>query len=104
MRLNIRHPSDQEASALSKAAAKKRDGLETIEEAWTRILSMKNSEADKRRLNEVKQAMSDGIIGREPESASKRFSKAEALRLWRKLDEINAKKRQQDRVENTPDK
>ena len=103
MRLNIRNPSDKETNALSQAAAKKRDSLETIEEAWTRILSMKNSEADKRRLNEVKQAMSDGIIGREPESASKRFSKAEALRLWRKLDEINAKKRLQDMVDNTPD-
>src|SRR5690625_140378 len=103
MRLNIRNPSDKETNALSQAAAKKRDSLETIEEAWTRILSMKNSEADKRRLNEVKQAMSDGIIGREPESASKRFSKAEALRLWRKLDEINAKKRLQDMVDNAPD-
>ena len=103
MRLNIRNPSDKETNALSQAAAKKRDSLETIEEAWARILAMKNSEADKRRLNEVKQAMSDGIIGREPESASKRFSKAEALRLWRKLDEINAKKRLQDMVDNTPD-
>lgn len=103
MRLNIRNPSDKETNALSQAAAKKRDSLETIEEAWARILAMKNSEADKRRLNEVKQAMEDGIIGREAESASKRFSKAEALRLWRQLDELNARKRLQDMVDNTPD-
>ena len=103
LRLNIRSPNAEYSSSLSQAAAKKRDSLETLDEAWSRILAMKNSEADKRRLNEVKQAMEDGIIGREAESASKRFSKAEALRLWRQLDELNAKKRLQDMVDNTPD-
>src|SRR5699024_8558243 len=101
--LKLNSPSPNEDLGFKKAVEKKKSTIETIDEAWARILAMKNSEADKRRLNDVKQAMSDGIIGREPESASKRFSKAEALRLWRKLDEINAKKRLQDMVDNTPD-
>src|SRR5690625_2693365 len=56
-----------------------------------------------RRLREVKQAMIDGSIGRDPENANKRFSKAEALRMWRVLDEQNAKERLRKMVEETPD-
>src|SRR5690606_26170969 len=56
-----------------------------IEEAWARIESMKNSEADKRKLAEVKQAMARGELSREPNNAGKRFSKAEAKRLWQVL-------------------
>src|SRR5699024_2607418 len=101
--LKLNSPSPNEDLGFKKAVEKKKSTIETIDEAWARILAMKNSEADKRRLNDVKQAMSDGIIGREPGSANKRFSKAEALRLWRQLDELNAKKRLQDMVDNTPD-
>src|SRR5699024_11517158 len=104
LRLNIRSPADKAGgSNLSKAAEKKRSNIETIDEAWARILSMKNSAPDERRLAEVKQAMEDGEIGREAESAGKRFSKAEALRLWRVLDEKRAEDRLRDMVENTPD-
>src|SRR5699024_6316327 len=74
-----------------------------MEEVWERILAMKNSDADRRRSVEVKQAMEAGEIGREAESASKRFSKAEALRLWRVLDAKRAEQRLQDMVNNTPD-
>src|SRR5690625_5509351 len=102
--LNIRSPnSDEKAEAIAKAAAKKRAHSETIDEAWARICGMKNSDADKRRLAEVKQAMDAGKIGREAESASKRFSKAEALRLWRVLDERRAEERLRKMVEETPD-
>src|SRR5699024_189058 len=54
-------------------------------------------------VREVKQAMIDGRIGRDPENANKRFSKAEALRMWRILDEQNAKERLRKMVEETPD-
>src|SRR5699024_12389288 len=54
-------------------------------------------------VREVKQAMIDGRIGRDPENANKRFSKAEALRMWRVLDEQNAKERLRKMVEETPD-
>ena len=95
MRLNIRTPT-QAKEAVKKASAKKSASIETIEEAWARIFSMKNSDADRRKLDEVKIAMESGKIGREPESvkdregnstAPKRFSKAEALRLHKVLVE-----------------
>src|SRR5690625_2262697 len=104
LRLNIRSPADKAGGGnLSKAAEKKRGNIETIDEAWARILSMKNSAPDERRLVEVKRAMEAGEIGREAESAGKRFSKAEALRLGRVLDEKRAEDRLREMVENTPD-
>src|SRR5690625_2132294 len=93
LRLNIRSPANKPSEGLAKAAEKKRSNIETIDEAWARILSMKNSAPDQRRLAEVKQAMEAGEIGREAESAGKRFSKAEALRLWRVLDEMSEETR-----------
>src|SRR5699024_11224809 len=104
LRLNRRSPADKAGGGnLAKAAEKKRSNIETIDEAWARILSMKNSSPDERRLAEVKQAMEAGEIGREAESAGKRFSKAEALRLWRVLDEKRAEDRLREMVENMPD-
>src|SRR5699024_3331078 len=80
LRLNIRSPADKAGGGnLSKAAEKKRSNIETIDEAWARILSMKNSSPDERRLEAVRQAMEAGKIGREAESAGKRISKEEAL-------------------------
>src|SRR5690625_748080 len=101
--LNIRSPAAKKTESLSKAAAKKRANTETMDEAWARIFSMKNSDADARRLREVKAAIDAGKIGREAESAGKRFSKAEALRLWRVLDEMRAAERLRKMVEETPD-
>src|SRR5690625_2111363 len=101
--LNIRSPAKKKSESLSKAAAKKRANTESMDEAWERIFFMKNSEADARRLREVKDAMDAGKIGREAESASKRFSKAEALRIWRVLDEMRAEERLRKMVEETPD-
>src|SRR5690625_3064483 len=104
VRLNTRSPAEKAGGGnLSKAAEKTRGNIETIDEAWARILSMKNSTPDERRLAEVKQAMEVGEIGREAESIGKRFSKAEALRLWRVLDERRAEDRLREMVENTPD-
>lgn len=64
---------------------------------------MKNSEADQRKLLDVKQALEDGLIGRDPSSAGRRFSKAEALRLWAQLNEIRREETLRKMVEETPD-
>lgn len=106
--LNIRSPAlkgvDESVSqSLKTAVERKMLHKETFDEAWTRILSMKNSEPDQRRLYEVKQAMENGEIERDSESSTKRFSKAEALRMWRILDEKWAQDRLRKMVEDTPD-
>src|SRR5690625_5638033 len=62
---------------------------------------MKNSPRDDERLREVKRAMDEGKIGRD--SPGKRFSKAEAMRMWRVLDEQEAQRRLREMVENTPE-
>src|SRR5699024_8286143 len=106
--LNIRSPAlkgfeERSSDTLKQAVKRRMLHKETFDEAWDRILAMKNSGPDDRRLREVKQAMIDGSIGRDPENANKRFSKAEALRMWRVLDEQNAKERLRKMVEETPD-
>lgn len=104
--LNVRSPklkSDTDSPSLNKAVERKMLYKESFNEAWERILSMKNSEPDTRRLYEVKQAMETGEIERESESTAKRFSKAEALRLWTDLNNRRMANRLQEMVDNTPD-
>lgn len=107
--LNIRNPTNRKSGDnLAKAAEKKRSNIETMDEAWVRIFDMKNSAADERRLREVKQAMDEGLIGRDPDDMYnargnlKRFSKAEALRLHRRLTEIRREDTLKELVESTP--
>lgn len=106
--LNIRSPAlkglteGASDSSLRQAVERKMLHTETFDEAWDRIFAMKNSEPDERRLLEVKHAMDSGTIGRDATTAGKRFSKTEALRLWRVLDEQNAQKRLRQMVEDTP--
>jgi DNA polymerase-1 len=84
------------------AAKKKAEATETMDEAWARILAMKNSDADQVRLFEVKNGMDAGLIGRESASVSKRFSKAEALRLYKQLAESQREKKLAELVAKTP--
>src|SRR5690606_9596136 len=102
--LNIRQPTDDsKAKEAVKAVTKRKAAAnESIEDAWLRILAMKNSDADQRKLNEVKKAMEEGLIGREPSSAAKRFSKAEAIRLYTKLRERQREETLRKMVEETP--
>src|SRR5690625_4729029 len=100
--IRLNNPRPNEDKSLSKAAAKRRQNKETIEEAWIRIFNMKNSPTDEARLKNVKKAMENGVIGREPGSAGKRFSKAEALRLWMELEELERRNRLNDLVDNMP--
>ena len=91
--------------ALLKATQSRQALNETIDEAWVRILSQKNSDADRRKLQVVKKAMENGEIGREPvadDKKPKRFSKAEALRLYSQLVAMQRDKKLDDIVKNMP--
>jgi DNA polymerase-1 len=104
--LNIKTTKDEASAATERvktAAKKKADATESIDAAWARILDMKNSDSDQAKLIEVKNGMDAGLLGREPASASKRFSKAEALRLWRQLREQLREDTLRKMVEETPD-
>src|SRR5690625_3022268 len=109
VKLNIRSPAlkglevTDNNKSLRDAVTKKMLHKETFDEAWERILSMKNSNPDERRLEEVKEAMEKGEIGRDPDSTNKRFSKAEALRMHAKLAEIKREGVLKELVDNTPD-
>jgi len=68
--LNIRSPALQKrgsnnGESLRKAAEVRKLHNETYDEAWARILAMKNSPRDDERLREVKRAMDEGKIGRD---------------------------------------
>ena len=98
--LNIRQPPET-SDAVTKAATKKKASIETIDEAWARIFAMRNSEPDVKRLHAVKRGMESGQVGRD--SPDKRFSKAEALRMWRVLDSEIQAERLRHMVEEMPD-
>jgi DNA polymerase-1 len=99
--LNIRQ-DDGAAERVADAVKKKVAATETLDEAWTRILGMNNSEPDQRRLLEVRNAMRSGLLGRTPDCAAKRFSKAEALRLYKQLAESQREQKLADLVAKTP--
>src|SRR5690625_7483979 len=86
--------------SLRKAAEVRKLHNETYDEAWARILALKNSPRDDERLREVQRAMDEGKIGRD--SPDKRLSKAEAMRMWRGLGEQETQRSLRDMVENRP--
>lgn len=93
---------EETKARVAKAVERKEKATETMEDAWQRILSMKNSESDRQRLAEVKEAMTKGEIGRSSSDLAKRFSKAEALRLWKVLHERQRDDKIREMVLNTP--
>ncbi|WP_249260790.1 DNA polymerase [Virgibacillus pantothenticus] len=105
--LNLTQEKSGEGKAKAKAAAeRKKSANETIEEAWQRIFAMKNSEKDAERLRKVKAYMDAGELGREPVPQGKRqgkFSKAEALRLYKTIAEREKAKKLQELVDSTPE-
>lgn len=106
MRLNVKLNADGHADALKKASAAKAGANETMDEAWARIFAQKNSESDLRKLQAVKAAFEAGKIGREPVANGKkpkRFSKAEALRLYAQLAERERESKLAELVEKTPE-
>lgn len=107
LRLNLNRPAlkgmDSGDDGLKDAVSKRMMHKETYEEAWQRVLSMKNSARDQERLLEVKAYMDEGKIGRDPERANKKFAKVEALQLYEQIEEQKRKSMLQDMVDNTPD-
>ncbi len=108
--LNIRQPTASEAKEAIKTATKRKaDANESMEDAWQRIFESKLTDADRNKLIEVKRAMDSGTIGRSPEErvnkngSPKRFSKAEALRLYKVLLEDQREETLRKMVEDTPD-
>jgi DNA polymerase I len=99
--LNIK-TDNSTAERLADAVKKKKAATETLDDAWLRILAMSNSESDQARLLEVKAALNSGQIGRAPSDAAKRFSKAEALRLYKALAESQREQKLKDLVAKTP--
>jgi DNA polymerase-1 len=63
---------------------------------------MKNSDIDRERLLVVKNAMETGATGRHPSCVGKRFSKAEAMRIYTDLQASNKAETLRTMVENTP--
>ncbi|MFP3958504.1 DNA polymerase I, partial [Bacillus paralicheniformis] len=88
---------------------KKAKTAEPIEESWRRIFASKLSETDRQRLDEVKAAMDAGKLARNPSDCvnkagnPKAFSKAEAMRLWKTLQEQQREETLRKMVENTPE-
>ena len=84
---------------LRKAVERKQETKrsQNIEEAWAHIFNMKLSDSDRKKLLEVKSAMELGTIGRDPsdeytaKGSKKAFSKAEALRIYQRLQDIKRK-------------
>ena len=87
LEVEIKTPKKSSKKAVNKATEKKKKATETIEEAWVRIDNMKNSAKDIERIEAVKKAMEEGKVGRLPEDASNRFSKAEVMRMYKRIEE-----------------
>ena len=92
-------------TSLKKAANNKAKSIETLDESFTRILAMKNSDPDIKRIHRVKQALDNGDITREAESLTKgkNITKAEITRLSKALDRMEAEQRLAEMVETMPD-
>lgn len=105
MRLKLRLNNEDNQSKqerVKQAVERKKAATETMAEAWQRIFAMKNSATDEQRLREVKSALESGVIGRHPDDVAKRFSKAEALRLWRDLQESKREETLRRMVDELP--
>lgn len=106
MKLTLRLATDSDDRAkverVKQAVERKQAATETMAEAWRRIFAMKNSDADRRKLTEVRDAMARGVVGRHPADVAKRFSKAEALRLWAELQELKREETLRRMVDELP--
>lgn len=108
--LSLNIESDPSRSVrVKEATAKRKAAEESLDDAWARIFEMRLTEIDRKRLIEVKKAMEAGEIARSDadkytkRGVPKRFSKAEALRMWRRLQEAQKDRKLREMVENTPD-
>lgn len=106
--IRLETKSDPKGKDAAKSAEdRKKKATETMDEAWVRVLAMKSlSDNDRKKLVAVKNAMAEGIIGREPVEPGKKqkaFSKAEAMRLHVELAAMQREQKLADLVKNTPE-
>lgn len=87
MKISVDLPNEDKAKAAIKKVKGKKPLL-TMEEAWAKIFSMKNSAKDKERLKLVKEYLEEGKVSREEDKLNKNFSKAESLRIYQKVQEM----------------
>lgn len=104
--LNLRSPTAEEpedvTERIASATKRKKAAEETIEDAWIRIFTLKNTDADREKLIAVKDAMDTGVTGRHPSCVGKRFSKAEAMRIYEDLRVSIREERLRSMVAKTP--
>lgn len=88
------------------AEQRKASANETLGEAWERIKQSKSYRDNKAKLDEVERAINEGEIGREPVAEGKKqkkFSAAEAQRLYNVLVKRKRDERLREMAENVPD-
>lgn len=110
MNLKLSLTTDSNATERARQANEQRNmASESLADAWRRIFAMKLTDADRRKLVEVKEAMDAGLIGRNPQDCvtksgrPKAFSKAEAIRLYERVKEVKRKQTLDEMVRNTPE-
>lgn len=102
--------SDEERIRRAKEAEERRKTADIpLEADWKRIFASKLTDSDRRKLEEVKAAMEAGVIARSDADKytktgrPKAFSKAEALRLWARLQEAKKAETLREMIANTPE-
>jgi len=93
--LSLGEDSEKDAHEAIKKANKAKE-IPTLEQSWELIFSRKNSKPDLKRLEIVKGLMEEGKLGREEDKLHKAFSKAEALRLYKRYQETMRDQRLQE--------
>lgn len=100
---------DKLAEKIAKKEKKVKEAkyIPTLEESWAEILSNKKlTNADRTKLEAVKEYMDRGVIGREqPKEGRKqgKFSKAEGIRLYQQVKELRREEILNELVEKTPE-
>jgi DNA polymerase-1 len=99
------NPEAERATAKKKASAandRKIASLETVEEAFERILKMKNTDADNEKINEVYVALIKGEIKRDASALGKKLSKAEILRMHKEIAFSKRHEKIKEMIKNKP--
>jgi DNA polymerase-1 len=101
--------TEEKKTRRKDAQERKKQATETMDDAWRRIFAMNNSELEVERLKVVKAAMDAGKISRDPadmvtkKGAAKKFSKAEAMLIFARLEKQRIAKYLEDMANSIPD-
>ncbi|UOB95772.1 hypothetical protein [Bacillus wiedmannii] len=100
LKLGVTEDKTEVVKAKVKKVKKAKEIL-PMEVAWEKIWGMKNSNADLEKLQSVKSYMDAGKLGRE--TYEKTFTKAEAMRLFNQIRELERQARLDELEANCPD-